>query len=179
MAVTRMAAPLALLIVASAMPTTGATTLAGTWRLDTDRSVVTDGAGLFGLIGAGAPPVLHITQPANGTLVVESPINEGHARLYAPRGKTTTPTAGGTITMAAVWSGSTLTAEGTVEATTGTSARARPVTETYTLSPDGSMLTIAVTVDEGSAAVKSRFVYTRIDNMGPCETWPTPCKRAP
>ncbi len=74
--------------------------LAGTWRLDPTQSRVTDTAGLAGLIGAGAPPMLHITQAANGTVVIESPINEGHARLYQPAGKTTTPVGqGGTITM--------------------------------------------------------------------------------
>ena len=34
--------------------------LAGTWRLDPAQSRVTDTAGLAGLIGAGAPPMLRI-----------------------------------------------------------------------------------------------------------------------
>ena len=61
---------------------------AGTWRLDAAASRITDGAGLAGLIAAGAPPTIHVTQPVNGTLVVESAINEGQARLYRPGGKT-------------------------------------------------------------------------------------------
>ena len=64
------------------------TALAGTWRLNRERSHISDTAGLAGLIGAGVPPMLHITQPANGTILVESPINEGHVRMYTPGGKT-------------------------------------------------------------------------------------------
>jgi hypothetical protein len=63
---------------------------AGTWRLDKERSRIVDAAGLAGLIGAGAPPMLHVTQPSNGTLVIESPINEGHVRMYRPGATTTT-----------------------------------------------------------------------------------------
>ena len=48
------------------------------------RAASTDQAGLAGLIAAGAPPMLYITQPANGSVVVESPINEGHVRMYQP-----------------------------------------------------------------------------------------------
>ena len=40
--------------------------LAGSWKLDAAASRVDPAAGLAGLIGAGAPPMLYITQPANG-----------------------------------------------------------------------------------------------------------------
>jgi hypothetical protein len=152
----------------------------GTWRLDESRSKVVAGAGLFGLIGAGVPPTLHITAPANGTLVVESQINEGHARLYAPRGKTTTPAGqAGTITMAAKWSGRTLTAEGTQESASGATTILRQVREVYALAEDDKTLTIQVTVTTGADVKASALVFTRLGSVGGCETWPTPCKRAP
>ena len=84
------------------------------------QSRVDPTAGLAGLIAAGAPPMLYVTQPANGTLVVESPMNEGHVRLYHPGGKTTTPVGqGGTITMTSQWDGRALASEGTRGAPTG------------------------------------------------------------
>ena len=52
------------------------------------RAALDPAASLAGLIGAGAPPMLYMTQPANGTIVVESPMNEGHVRMYVPGGKT-------------------------------------------------------------------------------------------
>ncbi len=39
----------------------------GTWKLDETKSQVVATAGIIGLIPAGAPKTLHITQPANGT----------------------------------------------------------------------------------------------------------------
>ncbi len=152
----------------------------GTWRLDEARSRVQAGAGLFGLIGAGVPPTLHITQPANGTLVVESQINEGHARMYAPRGRTTTPVGqAGTITMVSTWSGRSLSAEGTQESAAGTTTTVRQVKEVYTLSADGTTLTIAVTAASGPETRASSLVFTRLASVGACESWPTPCKRVP
>ena len=72
----------------------------GTWRLDAAASRINPAAGLAGLIAAGAPPMLFITEPANGDLMVESQINEGHARMYRPGGKTQTPAGqAGTITI--------------------------------------------------------------------------------
>jgi hypothetical protein len=150
----------------------------GTWRLDSERSKVTPGAGLFGLIGAGVPPTLHITAPANGTLVVESQINEGHARMYTPRGKTTTPVGQtGTITMASKWQGRSMTSEGTQETLSGTSTVVRNVKEVYTLSADGKTLTIDVTSTTGGETATSALVFTRLASVGGCESWPTPCKR--
>ena len=62
--------------------------MSGTWKLDAARSRVAASAGLAGLIGAGAPETLHITQPANGTVVIESQINESHSRVYRPGTRT-------------------------------------------------------------------------------------------
>jgi hypothetical protein len=137
---------------------------------------VIDKAGIAGLIGAGAPPMLHITQPANGTVVVESPINEGHVRMYHPRAKTATPVGqGGTITMTSDWVARTLVAQGTMVNASGASTA---VKETYSVSDDGKMLTVEVTT-AGSGDAASSLRYVRIEDVGPCEQWPTPCKRAP
>jgi outer membrane protein assembly factor BamB len=149
----------------------GAGALSGSWRLDTTASRITDGAGLAGLIGAGAPPMLYVTQPANGTVVVESPINEGHARLYHPGGKTATPVGqGGTITMTTRWDGRVLVSEGTSVAPSGASTTVR---EAYAVSADGQTLEVEITAGEA----RSQARYARIQDVGPCEQWPTPCKR--
>jgi hypothetical protein len=147
---------------------------AGTWRLDTTASKINDAAGLAGLIGAGAPPTLHITQPANGTMIVESAINAGESRFYRPGRESTTPAGGGTITMKTSWSGATLVAEGTY--VTGSAASAR-VKEVFSVSPDGKVLIIDVSRSAGSDEIVSRYQYTRTTDLGPCEKWPTPCKR--
>ncbi|MGQ0733318.1 MAG: outer membrane protein assembly factor BamB family protein [Acidobacteriota bacterium] len=147
----------------------------GTWRLDRAASRIEDAAGLLGLIGAGAPPMLHITQPTNGTLVVESPINEGHARIYRPGGKTVTPAGqGGSISMTAAWAGAVLTGEGSAISASGSTVN---VKESYAISADGRTLTIEVIAS--SAQQSSSLKYTRIDDVGGCESWPTPCKRSP
>ena len=118
--------------------------------------------------------MLFITHPANGQVIVESPINEGHVRVYQPGGKSQTPAGqGGTITMTSQWSGGVLVSEGTAVSASGTSAA---VTERYSVSPDGKVLTIEVTTraaEEKSSALK----YNRVSSVGACETWPTPCKR--
>ncbi len=148
--------------------------LAGTWKLDAAASRIDNAAGLAGLIGAGVPPMLFVTQPANGTILVESPINEGHARMHHPGAKTTTPVGqGGSITMASTWAGRTLVSDGTLVNAAGVST---PVTERYTVSEDGNTLSIDVTA---AASAASALAYSRMRSVGPCETWPTPCKRAP
>ncbi len=115
--------------------------------------------------------MLHITQAANGTVVVESPINEGHARLYRPAGKTTTPVGqGGTITMTSEWTGRTLVGHGTAVNASGASTT---IKETFGVSDDGKTLSVDIAAGEGASALK----YSRIQDVGPCEKWPTPCKR--
>ena len=149
---------------------------AGTWRLDRAASQITTGAGLAGLIGAGVPPTLHVTQAANGTIVVEGPINEAHARIYTPGRQTSTPVAqGGTITMTAKWSGARLVAEG---AMTGANVAAVTVQESYGINPARTILSVDVTVTGADGVPKvSQLKYAPIADMGPCEQWPTPCKR--
>lgn len=148
----------------------------GTWKLDRSRSRISDAAGLAGLIAAGAPDTLHVTQPANGTLVIESQINEGHARIYRPGGTTSTSAGqSGTITMATKWEARTLVSEGTRAAASGAAAAVR---EAIALAPDGT-LTIDVITTEGDRKNASTLMYARIQTVGPCESWPTPCKRPP
>ena len=143
----------------------------GTWALDAEKSQVTATAGIFGLISAGAPKTLHITQPANGTLVIESQINEAHVRIYKPGAQTSTPAGqGGAVTMATKWEGRALVSEGALKAPNGDTTT---VKEVVALSADGKVMTIEIT----TAAAASTLVYTRITSVGGCETWPTPCKR--
>ena len=161
----------------SAAPAFGQTpNFAGTWKLDAAASKITPAAGLAGLIPNGAPAVLHVTQPANGTLVVESQINEGQSRLYKPNAKTATPVGqGGTITMMTKWNGRTISSEGAAQAPNGVSTA---VKETFVLSPDGQKLTVDVVTTAGTETSTSTMTYVRTPGVGPCESWPTPCKRS-
>ena len=149
--------------------------LSGTWRLDEARSRVRAEATLAGLIGAGAPQTLHITQPSNGTLVVESQINESYARLYVPGEKTSTPIflgEPGSITMTSRWEGRALVSEGTRKSPSSTAN----VREVFGLSEDGQTLEVEITLESADGDIESTLRYTKIRDVGPCESWPTPCK---
>jgi hypothetical protein len=75
--------------------------------------------------------------------------------------------------MTSRWAGTALTGEGSAVNASGAVAT---VKETYSVSADGKVLTIDVTTT--SPQVKnSSLKYVRIDSVGPCESWPTPCKR--
>lgn len=144
----------------------------GTWRLDEARSKVAAAGGIFGLIPAGAPKTLHITQPANGTLVIESQINEGHSRIYKPGRESTTPAGqGGAVTVMSKWEGKALVSEGAFKAPNGDTTTVREVLSLA----DGKQLTLEVTTPAGTSTLH----YAKITDVGPCETWPTPCKRFP
>ncbi len=154
----------------------------GTWRLDTSRSRVNAAAGLAGLIGAGAPETLHITHPANGAVVVESELNESHARLYTPGGESTTLIyvgEAGRITMTSRWEGSKLVSEGRRESASGTAGTVTEVKEVFGLSADGGTLEIEVTTRRADRQHASTLRYTRLEAVGPCESWPSPCKNPP
>ena len=145
----------------------------GTWRLDEAKSNVVPTAGIVGLIPAGAPKTLHITQPSNGSLVIESQINEAHVRIYKPGRETSTPAGpGGSVSMTAKWDGRTVTSEGALKNASGETTN---VKEVLSLSADGKVMTLQTSV----GANASTLVYTKISDVGPCETWPTPCKRFP
>jgi outer membrane protein assembly factor BamB len=159
-----------------------ASNLSGTWKLDAARSRIVAPAGLAGLIGTGAPETLHITQPANGTVTVESQINESHSRIYTPGSKTSTPvTVGppGTNSMTSRWDKGSLVSEGMRESKSGPSTVITEIKEVITLSPDGGALTIDVTATTGEETATSTLVYRRATGVGPCQTWPTPCKVTP
>jgi hypothetical protein len=142
--------------------------IAGTWLLDSGRSRVVNEVGWPGLIGAGAPERIHITQAANGTVVIESEINESHSRIYKPGGKTSTPVAQtSTITMSSKWEGTTLASEGSLIPPSGAPVE---VKEAITLSDDGLTLTVQISTVNTSA---STLVYTRTESVEPCEKWPT------
>jgi outer membrane protein assembly factor BamB len=153
--------------------------LAGTWTLDASRSRVGAATAMAGLIGSGAPPTLHVTQPANGTLVVESQINESHSRLYRPGETTASPvTVGppGTVTVSSRWEGRSLVAEGRRESTSGASTVITEIREAYSASDDGQTLTVELTTTVGGEKTVSTLVYGRTKSVGSCQSWPTPCK---
>jgi hypothetical protein len=148
---------------------------AGTWQLDEARSQIVATAGITGLIPAGAPKTLHITQPANGTVVIESQINEAHVRIYRPGRETSTPAGqGGAVTMTSKWDGRALASEGAMMAPNGDTTS---VSEKLSVSADGKTLTMAVTTATAAGKASSTLTYSKITDVGPCETWPTPCKR--
>jgi outer membrane protein assembly factor BamB len=151
----------------------------GTWKLDPEKSRVTPAATLGGLIGSGAPQKLHVTHAANGTLILESQINEGHSRIYQPGGTTTTPIfvgAAGSITMTSRWDGRTLVSAGSRATAAGATTNVTEVEEALTLSPDGGTLIIDVTMGSTGDMPASTLVYTRTEIVEPCQNWPTPCK---
>ena len=146
--------------------------VSGTWKLDPARSTVTT-ATLPGLIKAGAPQVLHITHAANGTVVVESQINESHVRVFKPGQTTTTPMwPTGSITAMSRWESRSLVSEGSQESAGGP-VRVR---ESFSISADGKTLTVDVTAGEAAAKTQSTLVYSRQPAAESCKAWPTPCK---
>jgi len=154
-------------------------TFSGTWRLVEDRSRIDAEAPLAGLIGTGAPSTLHVTAPANGTLVVESQANESHSRFYVPGARTTTPIflgAAGTITMTSRWEEGALVSEGTRAHASDTGDASTKVKEVFTLGEGGRRLQIRVSVSSAHGESKSTLTYRRIRDVGPCESWPSPCK---
>ena len=160
------------LVLASTSLHAQALDFAGTWRLDEAKSKVVATAGIFGLIPAGAPKTLHITQPANGTIVIESQINEGHSRIYKPGRESSTPAGqGGAVTVTSKWEGKSLVSDGAFKAPNGDTTTVREVLSLV----DGKQLTLAVTTPAGTSTLH----YTKIADVGPCETWPTPCKKFP
>jgi hypothetical protein len=152
--------------------------LSGTWSLEANRSSINAAAGLAGLIAAGAPDRLHITHAANGTLTVESEINESQARIYIPGDKTSTLVfvgGAGKITMVSRWENQSLVSEGRREFASS-SATATDVKEILTISDDEQILEIEIFTKGGDGTSESRLIYTRTQALGPCQSWATPCK---
>ncbi len=147
--------------------------LSGTWQLDEAKSRTAATAGIIGLSPSGAPKTLHITHAANGSITIESQINEAHVRIYRPGKATATPAGqGGAVTMMSKWEAKTLVSEGALKAPNGDTTAIR---EVLSLGPGGTLLMEVTTTAATKAS--STLVYTRITDVGSCETWPTPCKR--
>lgn len=158
------------------------TTLSGTWRLDEARSELSSEAGLPGLIVTGVPVTLHVTHAKNGTLVVESQNNPTHARLYIPGRETTSPVVlgdTGRITVTSRWENGRLVSEGVYEITARTPTETVGLDESFRLSEDGRTLEIVITTTSDGSTHSSTLRYERIDSVGPCESWPSPCKTPP
>ncbi len=167
-----MRAALILVIAATSVAQAQTPDFSGTWRLDEANSKVLATASMFGLIPAGAPKTLHITQPANGTLVIESQVNEGHSRIYKPGRESSTPAGqGGAVTVTSKWDGKSLVSDGAFKAPNGDTTTVREVLSLT----GGQQLTLEVTTPAGTSTLH----YTKITDVGPCNTWPTPCKRFP
>jgi outer membrane protein assembly factor BamB len=141
----------------------------GSWTLDRAASTIVDDVAFAGLAAKGAPPLIFVTQPANGTLVIETAINTGHTRFYRPGESTTTDIAGGTITMTPRWSGSSLIADGNVTASSGSVTAVRE-----SLARETDALIVEITAGDKT----SRLRYVPLRAIGPCSSWPTPCKKA-
>ena len=75
--------------------------------------------------------------------------------------------------MTSRWADRVLRSEGAAVNAAGTST---PVSESYSLNGDGSVLTVEITVATPEQKT-STLKYVRITSVGPCESWPTPCKR--
>lgn len=160
---------------AAATASAQAPDFSGTWRLELAGSEVSPEAVFFGLAGAGVPETLHVTQPENGTLVVESRLNESHARLYVPGERRSTPVfigGAGTITTASRWEGAALVSVGERESA---AEGAMEVSETFRLDGEGRLVVEIVTA-RGEERHASRATYEKVTETGPCESWPTPCK---
>jgi hypothetical protein len=156
--------------------------LGGTWRLNEDRSSVAAEVTFVGLVGVGAPGTLHVTQPANGTVVVESQFNESHARFYVPGDETETSVFLGEVGSVKVhtrWEDARLIAEGTRVTGTGPSATQHELRESFLLSDDGETLEVELTFIGSPETSSSLLRYERIDDVEPCESWPSPCKEPP
>ena len=74
--------------------------------------------------------------------------------------------------MTTKWEGRIITSEGAFKTPNGDTTA---VKELMTLSADGKTMTLQTSVGPNA----STLVYSRITDVGPCESWPTPCKRFP
>ena len=133
--------------------------LSGTWQLDVDASRIV--ARLLRGEGNGGPAdTLHITQAANGTLVVGNRVNAAKAWTYRPGAESAVPVGpNATLTVTSRWEGRQFVAEGS-QAPTGADAIVR-LREVFALSGDGNTLTIDVTAATPDGETTSRLVYRR------------------
>ena len=126
---------MAVLFVASGVvPVFGQTPdFSGTWRLDRQASQITPPA-FSGGRGGGTVDTLHITQAANGTLIIGSEANGTKAWAYQVEGESTIPAGrNSTMSVTSRWDGRVLATEGV------------GLKERLSLSDDGETLTITIT----------------------------------
>jgi hypothetical protein len=71
--------------------------------------------------------------------------------------------------MTASWAGKSLVAEGSAKASGGAVTAVKE-----TLSRDGEVLVIQVVAGDKTARAR----YSRLTEIGPCTTFPTPCKKS-
>ena len=74
--------------------------------------------------------------------------------------------------MTSQWEGRTLVSAGTRESPSSTGN----VREVFGLSEDGQTLEVEIALEGADGDIVSTLRYTRIRDVGPCESWPTPCK---
>ena len=135
--------------------------LSGTWNLDRDASRITTAEGLAGLGDEGAPEILHITQAANGNLILSSRVNAAQPRVYQVEGESSLPAPGedgGTMTVTSRWDDGSLVNEGSVAIDGGGTIR---VYEELALSPDGRTLVLEVTTATSGGEETNRLVYRK------------------
>ena len=93
-----------------------------------------------------------------------------------PGGKTSTPVylgQAGSITMTSLWEGRSLVSEGRREFASGNSTE---VKEVLSLSAESRTLEIAITITGADGKSESKLIYTETRDLGPCQSWPSPCK---
>ena len=138
----------------------------GTWRLDRQASQITPPA-FSGGRGGVTVDMLHITQAANGTLIIGSEANGTKAWAYQLDGESTIPAGrNSTMSVTSRWDGRVLETEGI------------GLKERLSLSDDGETLTIEITITTATPSGErtNRLVYTKQDVVDPCESWSTPCR---
>ena len=158
---TRMIAGVVAWGLAAAAPAVAQTPdFSGTWTLDLDASRIT--APPLGGGDGGPADTLHITQAANGTLVVGNEVNAAQAWTYEPDGESAIPVGrNDTMTVTSTWEGSRFVSEGRRDAGPGNAIIG--VREVRSLSDAGRTLTVEVTTTTPDGDQTNTLVYTRVD----------------
>ena len=134
--------------------------LSGTWQLDVDASRIV-APPLRGGGNGGPADSLHITQAANGTLVVGNRVNAAKAWTYRPGADSEVPV-GPTarLRVSSRWEGLQLVAEGS-QPPSGNDSIIR-LREVLALGDDGDTLTIEITAETPGGARTNALVYRRV-----------------
>ena len=134
--------------------------LSGTWQLDVEVSQIATRP-LRGGGDGGPADSLHLTQAANGTLVVGNRVNAAKAWTYRPGAESAVPVGtNATLTVTSGWEGRQFVAQGS-QAASGDDSIVR-LREVFTLSDDGDTLTIDVTAATPTGERTNSLVYRRL-----------------